>query len=60
MNDADFLAMMRHIGLDPTDHETNELRAAYLRLTDLFAHLETREDRAKAQALPVFDPRKPL
>ena len=60
MTEADFLARMRQIGLDPADHDVGELHAAYLRLNGLFAHLETREGRVEAQALPVFDPRKPL
>jgi len=60
MSDSDFLAMMRQIGLDPKDHDVDALRAAYLRLTDLFAHLECQENRAKAQALPVFDPKTVL
>lgn len=56
MTRDEFVAMMRQIGLDPGDHDTDELRAAYLRLTGLFARLDTQEDRARAQALPVFDP----
>lgn len=60
MSEDEFLARMRQIGLDPDDHEVAALRAAYLRLSDLFHHLETENPRAEAQALPVFDPRKPL
>ena len=60
MNDADFLSMMRQIGLDAKDHDVDELRAAHQRLSGLFAHLETQADRAKAQALSVFDPKAPL
>lgn len=60
MTKEDFLSKMRQIGLDPADHDVGELHAAFLRLSDLFAHLETRKGRSEAQALPVFDPRKPL
>lgn len=60
MTEAEFLVLMRQIGLAPEDHDVRELHAAYLRITALFVHLDTVEPRAEAQALPVFDPRKPL
>lgn len=60
MTREDFVTQMRQIGLDPEDHDVEALHAAFLRLTDLFAHLETGESRSVAQALPVFDPRKPF
>lgn len=60
MNSPEFLSMMRQIGLDPSDHDVDELHAAYLRLADLATHLDTRADRATAKTLPVFDPRDPL
>lgn len=60
MTKPEFLTMMRQIGLDPGCHDVEALRAAYTRLTDLFDHLDTNAARAKAQALPVFDPREPL
>lgn len=60
MTEAEFLAMMRQIGLDPEDHDTAQLHAAHQKLTDLLTHLETCKDRAEAQPLAVFDPEEPL
>lgn len=60
MTEPEFLTLMRQIGLDPQDHDTEELHAAYLRLVALFDHLDTKSTRAEAKSLPVFDPRSVL
>ena len=56
MTEAEFLMLMRRIGLNPRDHDTEELHAAYLRLVALFDHLDTKDPRSEAKVLPVFDP----
>ena len=60
MTEAEFLAMMRWIGLDPEDHDTVQLHAAHQKLTGLLTQLETRKERAEAQPLAVFNPEEPL
>lgn len=60
MTEPEFLTMMRQIGLNPGEHDVEALRAAYLRLIDLFDHLETKAKRSQAKALPVFNPRDVL
>lgn len=60
MNAEDFEKLVRSIGLDPAEHDLEELRAARARLFELFSRLRTAAPAAEAESLAVFDPRKPL
>jgi hypothetical protein len=60
MTKEQFLSTLHHVGLNPANHDVEAIRLAYLRLGDLFVHLETEQNRAEAKALALFDPRKPL
>ena len=58
MDQQQFAALVRHIGLTPEDHDVEDLRKAYLRLQDLLRLLDPGP--AEADSLAVFDPGKPL
>ncbi len=57
---SDFTMIVRQIGLNPDDHDMDELRAAYFRLRELFVRLETKTPAHHAETLAVFDPTKRL
>ena len=52
----EFVAQMERIGLNPKDHDCDELRAAFVRLTELCRYLETDESRKDAATLFRFNP----
>lgn len=57
---SDFAVLVRQVGLDPADHDLEELEAAYVRLRELFVRLETEAPAADAESLAIFDPLKRL
>lgn len=54
-----FEAHMRHLGLDPADHDTAMLHEAYNRLRQLYPRLDLADPQPGAEGLSVFDPWKP-
>ena len=57
---AEFLSILERIGLNPDDHDVDELHAAYVRLGSLFLYLKLEQSRESAKSLNRFDPREPL